>query len=84
MRLLSALAAVTLLGACARPTRSPSTVAPAETRVQATESAGRREIVSVIRDSAAIRQICVAPASVLAGRKPCEVDRRRNPYLRVF
>ena len=70
-----AFAAALLLSACASPvarTRPASSVALRAKPVPGTE----------FRDTAVVRRLCVAPDSVLAGRKACEL--RNQAAFRVF
>ena len=72
----AALAAALLLGACALPAaRTAPSSAAAPRRGGATSGAA-------FRDTAAVRRLCVAPDSVLAGRKTCEL--RNQSAFRVF
>ena len=68
---LAPLAAALLAGACARPVPPAPPIAGAAWNGRA------------LRDSTTIRRFCVAPDSVLAGRRPCEL-RDQSPPLRLW
>jgi hypothetical protein len=72
MRAATLLTLALLAEGCAHPAREPS-AAPSGARHSAAAAS------AVLGDTAAVRRLCVAPDSVLAGRKACEL-RNQAPF----